>query len=116
MTFSYLRPNELALNTRVCRYWNGIIVSEITWKDQCKNEGFPERLPDGISCRQVIKDFYPSMFGKDFYTDYIGDVGVVLTIPEHFIARAYQPDPIPDPNGKPGQLYQTQLSTGAGSS
>ncbi|HSW73514.1 MAG TPA: F-box protein [Chlamydiales bacterium] len=100
-TFRYLRPNELALKRTVCRYWNGIINTEITWKDQCKNQGFPARLPDGISCRQIIKDFYPSMFGKDFYTDYIGDVGVVPPIPEHFIIRAYLEDPVGE---KPAQL------------
>lgn len=100
--FSYLRPKELARNSRVCRYWNGIIDSEIIWKDQCKRQGFPERLPDGISCRQVIKDLYPSMIGKDFYSSYIGDVtGVVPTIPENFIASAYLADPM---DKKPARL------------
>ena len=102
ITFSFLRPNELALSTRVCPYWSEIIGSEITWKDQCRNQGFPERLPNGISYKQVIKDFYRSMFGKDFYADYIGHVGVIPPIPEHFIVRAYHPDPY----GEAGQLIK----------
>lgn len=106
LTFSFLRPNELAPNTRVCRYWEEIINSEITWKLQCGIQGFPERLPEGISYKRVIKDFYPSMFGKDFYKKYIGDVGVVPTIPENFITRAYLADSIPDPMGKPEQLVK----------
>lgn len=93
LTFSFLRPNELALDARVCRYWQEIISSDRTWQVQCEVQGFPKKLPAGISCRQVIKDFYPSMFGKDFYTDYIGDVTAIPAIPENFIARAYLPDP-----------------------
>lgn len=92
---SFLRPTEVALIvTRVCRYFKRTVDLEATWQRQGEIQGFPERLPEGMTYKRVIKDLYPSMFGKDFYSDYFGEAGKVPRMPPHFIEMAYLPEPL----------------------
>lgn len=114
-TFSFLRPDELALNSRVCRYWKGIIDSELTWQRQCTVHKIPKRiLSTRVTYREIMKDLYSDIFANKFderfYRRYNMDPGAVPPIPQNIIEWAYRPDPF----GEPGELvkdnYQLMFS------
>lgn len=113
--FSFFRPDELAVNARVCSYWKGIINSELTGKRQCTVYAIPKRvLAARLTYQEIMKDLhsdvFAKMFGERFYRRHGMDPGPVPPIPQNFIEWAYRPDPL----GEPGELvkdnYQLQFS------